>query len=151
MSPGEEHAVCRLIARVFDEFVAPEYSPDGIAEFYHYASPQALSERSRTDHFVLVAEDAGALVGMIEMRHHTHVALLFVDQRGRGIARELFRQAKDRSLAAEPETKAITVYSSRYAVPVYERLGFRAAGPEKSVNGMTFVPMRFDVSAALGS
>jgi len=80
MRPGEEVEVCELITRVFDEFIAPDFSPEGVDEFLKYIQPDALRERSETDHFTLVATLAEELVGVIEIRNHNHVSLYFVDQ-----------------------------------------------------------------------
>lgn len=38
-------------------------------------------------------------------------------------------------------TEIMTVNSSPYAVPVYEKLGFHATGSEQTVNGLRFTPM----------
>ena len=88
---------------------------------------------------IMVARSEGMITGMIEFRGADHVALMFVAgllQR-RGIARTLFD-----AMRAHLATKGdITVNSSRYAVPVYESLGFSAVGPEQTVNGITFTPM----------
>jgi hypothetical protein len=35
----------------------------------------------------------------------------------------------------------VTINSSRYGVPAYERLGFRQTGPERAVNGIVFIPL----------
>ncbi|MCY3843732.1 MAG: GNAT family N-acetyltransferase, partial [Acidobacteria bacterium] len=43
--------------------------------------------------------------------------------------------------AAAPDVERVTVNSSRYGVAAYERLGFRQTGPERSVNGIVFIPM----------
>ena len=35
----------------------------------------------------------------------------------------------------------LTVLSSRYGVPAYEKLGFRQTGPERAVNEIACIPM----------
>ena len=45
----------------------------------------------------------------------------------------------------EPELSAVDVHSSPNAVDAYERLGFKAVGPEKLVNGIYFIPMRISI------
>jgi hypothetical protein len=59
MSEGEEHEVCALVARVFDEYVAGDFSTEGVEEFYRYAEPAAMVERSRKGDKVLLAEEDG--------------------------------------------------------------------------------------------
>ena len=45
----------------------------------------------------------------------------------------------------KPDLVAITVNSSPYAVPIYERLGFRQTKPEQVVDGIRIVPMAVEV------
>ena len=40
-----------------------------------------------------------------------------------------------------PSNVPVTVNSSLYAVPVYQRLGFEADSPPQRRNGLDFVPM----------
>ena len=143
MRPGEEAAVCELIARVFGEFLAPEYSDLGVAGFLDYARPDMMQRRAEEDHFVLVATIGDQLVGAIEIREHRHVSLLFVDgayQRC-GIARELLTRALGRCRQRNPQVAEVTVNSSPYAVPIYARFGFAQAKPEQEDLGIRYVPM----------
>lgn len=148
MQPGQEIRVCDLITRVFEEWVAPDFSPDGVQEFLKYVQPDALRERSQANHFALVATMGDEIVGVIEIRNHEHVSLLFVDQAhmGVGIGRELWRRALDICRREKPDVREISVNSSPYAVPIYEKLGFRQTEPERVVNGIRFVPMAIEVS-----
>ena len=144
MRPGEAAAVSALILASFDEFIGPDYeAEEGIAEFRRFAAPEALEARAAGDHLVRVATVDGALAGMIEMREHNHVALLFVDKayQRQGIARGLLDAALAAARAADPAVERVTVNSSRYGVAAYERLGFRQTGPERTVNGIVFIPL----------
>ena len=143
MQAGEESAVCDLVARVFESFVAPEFSQEGVREFLSYVEPEALAQRAQEGHFVLVAVAQDEIVGMIEVRNHEHISLFFVDARvhRRGIGKDLVGQALDICCHKRPDLQRIDVNSSLYAVPVYERLGFRQAGPERVKNGIRFIPM----------
>jgi predicted GNAT family N-acyltransferase len=138
---GEEPEVCALVARVFNRFVAPDFSQDGVDEFLRYARPDALSERSKKDHVVLVGEEKGQLIGVLEVRQYRHIALLFVELQGRGVARELLKRAVALSRDHAPEVQAITVHASRHALPVYQRLGFKVTASERTKNGITYTPM----------
>ena len=144
MGPGEAAAVSALILASFDEFVGPDYeAEEGVAEFRRFAAPEALEARAAGDHLVRVATVDGTLAGMIEIREHNHVALLFVDKayQRRGIARGLLRAGLADARAADPGVERVTVNSSRYGVAAYEKLGFRQTGPERAVNGIVFIPM----------
>ncbi|RYD87085.1 MAG: GNAT family N-acetyltransferase, partial [Sphingobacteriales bacterium] len=65
-------------APVFDIAVAPHYQTDGVSEFHRFASPEALSQRHQSGHVTLVAEDSGAIVGMLHLRLPSHISMLFV-------------------------------------------------------------------------
>ncbi len=143
MEPVDAEAVSRLIVDAYTEFIAEEYSDEGRAEFTKYVQPAALIDRSRSNHFVLVAMDADRPAGVIELRDNDHVSLLFVDSRYQrhGIARELLMRALAVARPAKPRLDRVTVNSSRFGVPIYEKLGFRQTGPERTVNGIVFIPM----------
>ena len=141
--------VSALVLSVFDAYIAPEYTPQGISEFRKYAEASALANRAGRDHFVVMATTAtmateqDTLVAMIEMREHNHVSLLFVGKafQRQGLSRALLDQAIAHSRGQGARPDRLTVNSSRYGVPAYEALGFRQTGPERSVNDILFTPM----------
>jgi GNAT superfamily N-acetyltransferase len=139
----EANEVCRLVNAVFDKYVAPDYSAEGIAEFRKYNRPEEVIRRSSADHFVLVATKKRKIIGVIEIRNNRHVSLLFVasDFHGQGIGRQLWDRAFQKSRDVDPAGREFTVNSSPYAVPIYEKLGFRRTSPEQIHNGLRFVPM----------
>lgn len=143
IEPGEEKKVSELVLESFEEFIRHEYSQEGIDEFRRYAQPEALALRSRADHCVLVATLTDRIAGVIEIRQHDHISLLFVDRRlqRKGIAKDLLQKALEVMRTAKPDLERVTVNSSRYGVPVYEKLGFHQTGPERTVNGIAFIPM----------
>jgi len=132
-----------LVIRVFNEFVAAEYSAEGVEEFHRYARPDALRDRAQGNHLGLLALVQDAIVGVIEVRGQDHISLLFVDPayQRQGIARRLLRRALQISGAVGPGPGEISVNSSTYAVPIYEKLGFRQAGERQVVHGIGFTPM----------
>ncbi|MEZ4546373.1 MAG: GNAT family N-acetyltransferase [Thermodesulfobacteriota bacterium] len=138
----KETAVSNLVARSFNEFIAPGFSEEGIDEFFKYANP-AHSRSARTLHFVLVAEADGDIAGMIEIRELKHISMLFVDKahHRKGIRKELFRLALERIISEGSPPKSVTVHSSRFAVPFYESLGFTKTSEEKIIYGVIHIPM----------
>jgi GNAT superfamily N-acetyltransferase len=141
IQPSETATVSSRACEVFDQFVAPHYQTEGVAEFHRYASVEALSQRHKSGHITLVAEHSGELAGMLHLRTPVHVSMLFVQssrQRG-GIARGLLAAAG--ALAGETDCE-FTVSSSPNAISAYQRLGFRITGPEQCVHGIRFVPMQ---------
>jgi len=135
--------VSNLVAHVFNELVAPEYSSEGVHEFLQYIEPTAFQARYRSNHFSLIALAQTKIVGMVEIRNHDHVSLLFVaqDYQRRGIAKELLHQAIQICQEYKPRPSEISVNSSSFAVPIYEKLGFYRVGERQERNGIGFIPM----------
>jgi len=144
MKPGEEQKVCEVVRDVFSEFVAPLYENEGVDEFSRYIDPILLAKRSKGNHFTLLAEDAGNLVGVIELRDFNHISLLFVvtSAQRRGIAKHLLHEALEMARSNKPDLSEVSVHSSPNAVDAYERLGFKAEGTEKLEHGIRYIPMR---------
>lgn len=143
MTSDDAEAVSLLVLASFEEYIAPEYTPLGVEAFRKFAAADALCERAGEDHFVVVATLGGSMVGMIEFRHSDHVSLLFVDKafHRQGLARILLDQGLAEARKRKPVVERVTVNSTRYGVPAYERLGFLQTGPERAVNGIVFIPM----------
>lgn len=148
MSRGEAPAVCELVRRVFDEFVAPDYGSDGIREFYEFANADAMSKRVASGGYVLVADRSDELVGMLEFAPPDRIAMLFVSLRRHGVARALLALAIRRALAATPPVSKLTVHSSPYAEPFYRSMGFDPVADMMTVNGITYIPMAIDLRSA---
>jgi predicted GNAT family N-acyltransferase len=53
--------------------------------------------------------------------------------------------------ANTPELSEISVNSSAYAVPIYEKLGFRPVGNEQVKNGIAFIPMVLKLTSHNGA
>jgi GNAT superfamily N-acetyltransferase len=148
MEPSEETGVSDLVIRVFKEFIAHQYSQEGVHEFLKYVQPELFLRRSQKNHFVLLATIQDKIVGMIEIRNNRHLSLFFVDKRfqQRGIARELLRRSLkicklEISLKRSPELQEVSVNSSPNAIQIYERMGFRQKGYEQVNNGIRFTQM----------
>ncbi|MBE9166386.1 GNAT family N-acetyltransferase [Pleurocapsales cyanobacterium LEGE 06147] len=102
-------AVSKLLEQVFNEFIAPEYSSEGIQEFHRYIQPTELLARQKKHYFTLVSVARDRVVGVIEVRNHNHVCLLFVApefQRWE-IAKELFRKALQICLSSLRERSSV--------------------------------------------
>lgn len=147
MKTGEEERVIDLVSRVFYQFVAPLYSDEGVTEFMKFADAFALAERIKGNSFVQVAELNGEIIGIIEIREYSHIALFFVMQeyQCKGIGKELLNRALQKCITANPELTEITVNSSPNAVSSYRSLGFMVKDEEKTVNGIRFVQMSLAV------
>ena len=135
MAPGEEQAVPDVVMRGFDELVRPDFSDEGATEFTRAACSFVVDHPA--GHHITVAQRCSRLVGMIDVREGSHVCLFFVDAdtRGRGVGRQLMESA------VGSDASPMTVNSSPWAVPVYERLGFVSTGPEIQHSGIRAIPM----------
>ena len=125
-----------LCWRVFQEFEAPEYPPEGAAAFR-----ESLDDPERTRRLRFYgAFDGQTLVGVLCMRTPQHIADFFVDAayHRRGIGRRLF-EAMRRDYARQ----MFTVNSSPYAVEFYRHLGFVPTDTEQCTDGLRYTPMRF--------
>jgi GNAT superfamily N-acetyltransferase len=141
MSSGEEQLVCELVKVVFNEFVAPDYDQDGVDNFFCFANAAAMAERVQSGGYVLVAKQSGRLVGMLEFSRPDRIAMLFVSQRGQGIAKELVARAIERARVENPALSKVTVHSSPFAKTAYQKMGFRQTGDIATEQGIRYVPM----------
>lgn len=80
MKSGDEKEISELVSRSFIDFVAPKYNHRAVQEFLENTRPEFLLKRSQTNHFVLTAFMEKKIVGMIEIRDHNHISMLFVDK-----------------------------------------------------------------------
>lgn len=141
--PGDEEAACALVRRVFNAFVAPDYEPEGVAEFLRFADPQQMRARASQGSDILLAWVGASLVGVLELRSGDHISLLFVDTifQGRGIARALVEAAIALGRQRIPGLAVVSVNASPNSVMVYEHLGFAPTGPKQTRDGIAFIPM----------
>lgn len=147
MKRGEEAEVCSLTTRIYEKFVAPQFSNESVQVFRNYADPRLFLCRSEWSHFVLVALANKKIVGMIETKNDGHITLFFVDgdHQGEGVGRELLKRALEICRGRDPKIKKATVNSAPNAIEIYERLGFRLAGPERTEDQIRSVPMVLDL------
>ena len=140
---GEIEEAHGLLASVFEAFIAPHYSDAGNREFKAFITPSNLRRELAGSSFILIARVEGAMAGLIGIRDHDHVFLLFVREayQRQGIARALLAEALARCVEVRPGLERVTVHASPHAVEAYKRLGFTATGEEQSVKRMRFVPM----------
>ncbi|MGL9726938.1 GNAT family N-acetyltransferase [Enterococcus sp. DIV0756] len=129
-----------LIKKVFMQFEAPDYSEEGVAHFMAYLDEELEKEFATNQLQLWGTRINQQLIGILAIRSAKHVALLFVDEdhHRQGIAKGMYQ-----AMLSELSPKQLTVNSSPYAVPAYERLGFQRNDDEKTVSGIRFQPMIF--------
>ncbi len=136
LAPEETGAALALAWRVFMRFEAPDYRPEGVESFRRTIEDPSFAARIRC----YGAFDGDALAGMIATRSEgSHIALFFVEEayHRQGIGRRLFE-----AILPDVPGDTVTVNSSPYAVPVYQRLGFTALQEEQETDGIRYTPMR---------
>jgi GNAT superfamily N-acetyltransferase len=124
-----------LALRVFIEYEMPEYEPEALENF-----KLAL----KIDN-AFVATKNGKVIGMINERSGGHVSMLFVDgdYHRNGIATALMNHIVD-DLKSK-EIIQITVNSSPFGVPFYERYGFTATDETQHKDGFIYLPMNYEI------
>lgn len=134
LGPEELPAACALAWEVFCQFEAPEYAPEGAAEFRRTLDDGELISRM----YFYGAFAGDTLIGILAMRKPRHISLFFVKEswHRRGIGRQLFD-----AMVRDYGPQEFTVHSSPYAVEVYRRLGFVPTGTEQVTNGIRYIPM----------
>ena len=133
LDTGERPQAIDLVWKVFLEFEAPEYAPEGVREFRRFLD----SGEARDELRWWGAVDKTDVVGALAMRGE-HISLFFVDKdmQRRGIGKALFQRVKK-----EMPAMAFTVNSSPFAVEIYRRLGFVPTDNEQLTNGIRYTPM----------
>ena len=135
-----------LVNAVFSEFVAVNYSEEGIRTFESYLQNkiQEVSAELKSGHKKMWAYYQGdEIIGVIATRETAHISLMFVEKshQRKGIARQMFRVVAE-EIKKDKNAVQITVNSSPYAVKVYERLGFVKTQEQQEKDGIVYIPMR---------
>lgn len=123
-----------LCRRVFLEFEAPEYPPEGVEAFDTY-----LADAAQVNSLTAFCAWEGSRPLGVLAAEGSHIALFFVDPafHRQGIGRRLFQ-----AYLAEGGRGRVTVHSSPYAVEVYRHLGFSPTAEEQlSPDGIRYTPM----------
>jgi len=146
-SAGMESGLSQLVRKVYDEFVADDYTDEGNQFFYQWISAENIASRQSAENNIFVAYCAGELAGMIEIRSNENISLLFVDKQyqGKGIARKLFGKALEMCRNRNPKLSEFYVHASLFSVPVYEKLGFEKMDEMQEEHGITYLPMKTEL------
>ena len=122
--------------RVYIECKDESYSEQGIGTFCKFVDNKEITKSFK----VYGAFEDNVLKGIIATdRRKRHISLFFVDKvsQGKGIGKELMNIVVNNN-----ENSYITVNSSRYGVPIYQKLGFVKMEEEKEQDGLKFTPMK---------
>ena len=135
----------RVIEITFLKFEAPDYSKEGVENFFKFANYETIKENLNRNMKIYVAKVKEKIVGVIGYKDNLHINLLFVLEKYQynGIAKALYNEVIKNCRNAE--TKRITVNSSPYAHDVYKKLGFIDDDKIHEVDGIKFYPMHKDI------
>lgn len=131
----------RVIEITFLKFEAPDYSKEGVENFFKFANYETIKEHLNRNMKMYVAKVNKKIVGVIGYRDNSHINLLFVleEYQHNGIAKALYNLVIEKCKNADK--KKITVNSSPYAHNVYLKFGFIDDNQMQEVDGIKFYPM----------
>ena len=133
---NEKDEALLFAKRIFIESEDESYSKEGIETFCNFVDNKKIIKSFK----IYGAFEDNILKGLIATdRRKRHISLFFVDKvsQGKGIGKELMKVVINNN-----ENSYITVNSSRYGVPIYEKLGFVKIEEEKEQDGLKFTPMK---------
>ena len=133
---NEKDEALLFAKKVYIESKDESYSEQGIKTFCNFVDNKKITKSFK----VYGAFENNILKGIIATdSQKRHICLFFVDKvsQGKGIGKELMKVVVN-----DNENSYITVNSSRYGVPIYEKLGFIKIEEEKEQDGLKFTPMK---------
>ena len=134
-----------LAFRVFLKYEAAQYGEKGTDSFARFLSSSTLEKLFKAGKYIVyTAMKGNDIIGVASVRSGNHLSLLFVDDayHRQGIARELIKTVQD-YLLRETQYQTLTVHSSPYAIPFYERMGFKATDDQITAeDGIIYTPMQ---------
>ena len=133
---NEKDEALLFAKKVYIECKDESYSEQGIGTFCKFVDNKEITKSFK----VYGAFEDNVLKGIIATdRRKRHISLFFVDKvsQGKGIGKKLMSVVID-----DNENSFITVNSSRYAVPIYKKIGFIKTEEQKEQDGLKFTPMK---------
>ncbi|MFD0860659.1 GNAT family N-acetyltransferase [Sungkyunkwania multivorans] len=136
----------QLVQESFLLHVAPQYSKEGIDTFLALIQEDNLKERAEENTSLFItARHHNVIIGVLELRQHSHITLLFVkdDYRGKGVAFSLLESAIKRCKNVYPDMKRLTLNASPNSLHIYKRMGFVETADQQQNNGVIYTPMKY--------
>lgn len=115
----------------------------GAEEFLKAIEPPAIQKLIESEEFqYFVGLIQGQIAGVVAIREGKHLFHLFVAEiyQGKKLGQKLWDHVKQ-VVISTGNVGHITVNSTLFAVPIYERFGFRKTGEKVETNGIAYVPM----------
>jgi len=145
----EVDAALDLAMETFAEFEAPDYGPEGIATFRRDIIDNEAFRAACMDgtNRLWGALDGDRVIGLMGMRGESHIVLVFThrDYHRQGVASAILRALLADVRRENPYLRRLTLNSSPYGLPFYLHAGFLPADEEKTINGIRFTAMTYDL------
>lgn len=141
---NEWEEAMNLAWETFLIFQTKEYSQKGIENFREFVSDQELKKFFLQGFYhVFVATDHEKIIGIITLRNHCHISLLFVKQeyQKNGLGSALVEYLSDYVLYKN-ERDYLTVDAAPNAAEFYHKIGFWDLAPMQEKQGIRFISMK---------
>ena len=149
LRPDEVDAALDLAMETYLEFEAPDYGPEGVTTFRRDIYDNAAFRAACLDgaNRMWGALDEGRIIGLMAMRGESHIVLVFThrDHHRRGVASAILAALLTDVRRENPNLRRLTLNSSPYGLPFYLHAGFKPADVEKTINGIRFTAMTYDL------
>lgn len=148
LEENELTSAFNLIWEVFMQFVAPDYTQEGIDTFYeNYINNDKFREKFINGKETMYgAFYDGQLAGAMSVSKNNTISCLFVlkEFHRKGIGTALFRHIMN--VVKERGADCIQLNASPYAEPFYHALGFKDTGSQQVYHGIIYTPMKFNLN-----
>jgi GNAT superfamily N-acetyltransferase len=141
----DAECISNLILESQEEFCFHEYSEDGKKLMLHLCGVDAIRSYIVRGDSYYVAECDGDFVGVAGVRDNEHLSHNFVDKNWhrQGISNNLWKLVSDECIR-RGNNGSFNLNASTYAIPVYERWGFKVTGAMSHEHGLSFTPMELN-------
>jgi GNAT superfamily N-acetyltransferase len=144
-SPKDMLAVAKLIRKTFSKYNSNEGTPEAIQAYIDKYDPKQMGEkqvreRLESTKIFFVAVENKRIIGMVRGKKGKLVNL-FVDGKyhEKGIGKKLMKKFEEKGY---DERNAINIKASIFAVPFYEKLGFKKTTGQRNMRGLIVQPMK---------
>jgi len=136
--------IAQLIKKTFRKFSKNDGPKKAVEAYIHeYNDIEKLKVKFQRSPLFYIAEEKGKIIGIIR-GDKNRVGNLFVleEYHGQGVGKELMEKFEKISLSRG--SKLIRIRSSLYAVPFYQKMGYKKSGgiiKTKNLFGLKYQPM----------
>ena len=149
LRPDEVDEALDLAMATYLEFEAPDYGPEGVTTIRRDIYDNEAFRAACLDgtNRMWGALDGEHIIGLMAMRGESHIVLVFThrDYHRQGVASAILRALLADVRRENPALRHLTLNSSPYGLPFYLHAGFRPADVEKTINGIRFTAMTYDL------